>query len=87
MGRFLNVNLATGTLRDELPEERFYKDFLGGYGVGARLLFSRLKPKIDPLGSENILGFVTGPLTGTPIPFGSRYTVGFSHPVSWSKHE
>jgi len=82
MGRFLSVNLSTGELKDELPEERFLKDFLGGYGVGARLLFSRLKPKIDPLGPENILGFVTGPLTGTPIPFGSRYTVVAKSPLT-----
>jgi len=58
------------------------RDFMGGYGIGARIIFARQKPKIDPLGPEAILGFVTGPLTGTPALFGSRYGVVGKSPLT-----
>ena len=75
MGKILFVDLSTGELKEETPNEQFYRDFIGGYGIGARIIFSRQKAGVDPLGPENILGFMTGPLTGTDFPFGGRYTV------------
>ncbi|MBI2851654.1 MAG: aldehyde ferredoxin oxidoreductase family protein [Chloroflexi bacterium] len=74
MGNNLWVDLSTGKVKNEVFDEKLYRDFIGGYGVGARLIYSRQKPGADPLGPDNILGFTTGPLTGT-VPFGSRYTV------------
>ncbi len=74
IGKNLWVNLETGELRDEAVDEKLFQDFIGGYGLGARLIYSRQKPGVDPLGPDNILGFITGPLTGT-VPFGSRYAV------------
>lgn len=75
MGKIVFVNLSTGEIKVETPDENLYRDFIGGYGVGARIIYSRQKAGIDPLGPENILGFMTGPLTGTDFPFGGRYTV------------
>ncbi|MBE9502132.1 MAG: aldehyde ferredoxin oxidoreductase, partial [Chloroflexi bacterium] len=75
MGRMLFVDLSQGKLWDEIPEENLYRDFIGGYGIGARIIFERQRPKIDPLGPDAILGFVTGVLTGTPALIGSRYVV------------
>ncbi|MBI2865120.1 MAG: aldehyde ferredoxin oxidoreductase family protein [Chloroflexi bacterium] len=82
MGRMLFVNLSTGELKVEVPDERLLKDYIGGYGIGVRLLYSMMKPGIDPLGPENILGFAAGPLTGTPAPHGSRYTVFAKSPLT-----
>jgi len=67
MGKMLFVNLSTGEIREETPDESLYRDFIGGYGVGARILYSRQKGGVDPLGPENILGVLTGPFTGTPV--------------------
>ena len=75
MGRILFVDLSSGELKEEVPDEQLYHDFLGGYGVGARILFSRQKAGCHPLGPDNTLGFVTGCLTGTPALLGSRYAV------------
>ena len=36
LGKFLNVNLSTGEMKEETPDESLYKDFIGGYGIGAR---------------------------------------------------
>ena len=68
MGKILFVDLSNGDIKEEPLDEQMAKDFLGCYGVGARILYSRMKPGVDPLGPENMLGFVTGPLTGTGVP-------------------
>ena len=71
-GKILNINLSSGAIEpEEIPEET-YRAYLGGYGLGARLLFDRIPQGADPLGPENILGFFPGLLTGTPL-FGIRY--------------
>ncbi len=75
MGKILFVDLSKGELKDEVLDEKLCRDFIGGYGIGARIIYSRQKAGVDPLGPENILGFMTGPLTGTDTPFGSRYGV------------
>lgn len=82
MGKVLFVNLSTRELEDETLDEKICRDFIGGYGLGARILYSRQKAGIDPLGPENILGFITGPLTGSPAPSGTRYTVVGKSPLT-----
>lgn len=82
MGRFLWVNLREGTLQEEIPDESLLRDFIGGYGVGARLLYDHIPPHADPLGPDNVLGFTTGPLTGTSAPTGTRWTVVGKSPLT-----
>ena len=48
-------------------------NFVGGRGLGAKLLWDRLrKPGIDALSPENPLMFLAGPLSGFPIPYAAR---------------
>jgi len=82
MGRILFVDLTTGELKDERPKEELYRDFLGGYGIGARLLFDRLGPNTDPLGPDAYIGFASGLLTGTGALFGSRYAAVGKSPLT-----
>ncbi len=84
MGKILFVNLSTGEIKEEEPEESLYRDFIGGPGIGARILYDRQKGGVDPLGPENMLGFVTGPLTGSPANTGARYTVVCKSPLTGS---
>ena len=44
MGRILNVDLSAGTLTDETLDEGLCRAFLGGYGIGAKLLYDRMRP-------------------------------------------
>jgi aldehyde:ferredoxin oxidoreductase len=76
------VNLTTGDLNDETLSEQMARQFIGGTGLGARVLYERMKPGCDPLGPDNILGFVTGPLTATGVFGGGRYTVVTKSPVT-----
>jgi aldehyde:ferredoxin oxidoreductase len=82
MEKLLWVNLSTEEIEIEAPEEGLYRDFIGGYGVGARILYSRQRGGADPLGPENTLGIVTGPLTGTPSTFGCRYAAVAKSPLT-----
>ncbi|MBC7251053.1 MAG: aldehyde ferredoxin oxidoreductase family protein [Anaerolineae bacterium] len=75
MGKLLNVNLSTGQIEVEPLDEQLCRDYIGGYGLGARLLYERIPAGANPLGTNNILGFLTGPLTGTPAVIGSRFVV------------
>ena len=75
MGKLLFVDLSKGELKDEALDEKLCRDFIGGYGIGARIIYNRQKAGVDPLGPENTLGFMTGPLTGTPATCGARYVV------------
>ncbi len=82
VGKLLFVDLSNGTMKEEALDEALCRDFLGGYGIGAKVLYDRMKPGVDPLGPENILGFMTGPLTGTPALIGSRYVVVAKSPLT-----
>jgi aldehyde:ferredoxin oxidoreductase len=82
MGKILWVDLSTNKITTEPLDDKLGRDFLGGYGLGARILFDRLKPGIDPLGPENILGFITGVLTGTDALGGSRYVAVAKSPIT-----
>ncbi|MCK9910763.1 hypothetical protein MXD81_16570, partial [Microbacteriaceae bacterium K1510] len=80
----LFVNLTTSEVREEELAIDLQRDFLGGYGIGARILYSRMKAKVDPLGPENILGLISGPLTGTPAITGNRWVAVAKSPLTHS---
>ena len=82
VGKILFVNLSTGVMTEEVLDEKICRDFIGGYGIGARILYSRQKAGVDALGPENTLGFVSGPLTGTPVPTSSRYAAVAKSPLT-----
>jgi aldehyde:ferredoxin oxidoreductase len=82
MGKILFVNLSTGEIKEEKLDESLCRDYIGGYGLGARILYDRMKPGVDPLGPDNILGLVTGPLTGSPHIVGTRYVAVGKSPLT-----
>jgi aldehyde:ferredoxin oxidoreductase len=56
--------------------------FLGGGGLATKYLYDEVKKGTDPLGPENELIFMTGPLTGTPCPSAGRYSVVAKSPLT-----
>lgn len=81
-GKMLWVDLSHRTVRVEELDEGILQSFIGGYGLGANVLFHRQEAGTDPLSEKAILGFLTGPLTGTPALGGSRYTVVGKSPLT-----
>ena len=80
-GKVVFVDLASGTVTEESLPENVYRDFIGGQGLGVRILYQHIKPKADPLGPDNMLGFVVGPLTGTGV-YGARFQVVGKSPIT-----
>jgi aldehyde:ferredoxin oxidoreductase len=81
-GKFLWVDLTAGTVAVETPDISLYRQYLGGYGIGDKILFERLKPGIDPLGPHNLLGFLPGLLTGSGALVASRHMVVGKSPLT-----
>jgi aldehyde:ferredoxin oxidoreductase len=82
MGKLLFVDLSTGKIKEEAPDEDFYRKYIGGYGIGSRVLYDRMKAGVDPLGPDNIFGVLTGPLTGSPAVSGSRFGIVGKSPLT-----
>jgi len=82
IGKMLFVDLTKGKIEEKELSEEMAKRFIGGYGIGARVLYDLMKPGVDPLGPDNVIGFITGPLNGTGAFMGGRYTVVCKSPVT-----
>ena len=66
-GKILRIDLSQRkTMIVDYPEE-LRKKYLGGRGVAAYLYYHELAAALNPLGPENKIFFVTGPLTGMPV--------------------
>lgn len=81
-GKALFVDLTRAVIQEEEIPEQIYRAFIGGNGLGVRILYERMRPNVDPLGPDNLLGFVPGLLTATPVPGSGRYVVVSKSPLT-----
>jgi len=69
-GKILYVDLTTGRCRrEQIPSELLHA-YLGGRGLGVRLMRDHFR--LDPFDPEMPLIFAVGPLCGTPSPTSAR---------------
>jgi len=54
MGKIGFVDVGTGKIRTQKLDETMIREFIGGYGIGVRMLFEHQNKGADPLGPENI---------------------------------
>ncbi len=81
-GKVLWVDLESGACREEIIPEEVYRQYLSGLGLAAYLLYRDLPPGVDALGPANILGFVSGLLTGTGSLFTGRWMAVAKSPLT-----
>lgn len=75
-GVLLDVNLSTQEIKKTKISKADLKNYLGGRGLGMKILWDRIKePGLDPYSPENPLLFMPGPFSGLPIPSSSRTTI------------
>ncbi|MDH5020429.1 aldehyde ferredoxin oxidoreductase family protein [Halobacterium rubrum] len=79
--RLLRVDLGEETVESEPVPEAWLRRYLGGKGLGARYLYDELDAGVDPLGPENALLFLLGPLSGL-LPGESRYAAVTKSPLT-----
>ena len=84
MGKILTVDLTVGDITEEIIPDDVYEKYLSGMGLAAYILYNRIPAGADPLGPDNILGFVSGLLTGTGSLFAGRWMVVGKSPLTGS---
>ena len=82
MGKILRVNLTDGTITTDEIDTQMALDYIGGAGFITKIIYDEVPAKADPLGPENRLVFMTGPVTGTRYPTSGRYIVGSKSPLT-----
>ncbi len=82
IGKILRVNLTNGEFKVEDLDKNLAIKFLGGRGLGSKILYDEIDPRIDPLGPENKLILATGPLTGTSASAAGRYMAITKSPLT-----
>jgi aldehyde:ferredoxin oxidoreductase len=81
-GKVLWINLSDETFYEqELPDE-IYQQYLGGYGLGTKLIYENMPVNTDPLGSDAIIGFFPGLLTGSIAPLTGRFMIAGKSPLT-----
>jgi aldehyde:ferredoxin oxidoreductase len=71
----LHVLLNDGSFRKEPIPTDLYEKYIGGRGLGVKLLYDSLAPGTDPLSPDNLLVFAVGPSTATSVPTAGRFVV------------
>ena len=82
MGRILYVDLTTGQIRTEALDPEIAKNFLGGWGVNARLAWDAIPPDAEALSPENAVILGTGPFSGTLVPGSAELSITTKLPLS-----
>lgn len=82
MEKLLIIDLQTKSWHDESIDRDLAREYIGGSGIAARLLYDRISIQTDPLGPENPLLFMPGPIVGTSMPSAGRCSVSARSPLT-----
>lgn len=81
-GKILRINLTDRSVKvEDLPLDKA-KKFIGGRGLGTKILYDEGVAKVDPLSPDNKLVYATGAMTGANVPTGGRYMVVTKSPLT-----
>ena len=81
-GKILDIDLSNRTIQTLPLDIEMARLFLGGRGLGARLLWDLVGPEVEPLSENNALIFATGPLTASGAQTSNRFTVSTKSPLT-----
>ena len=81
-GKILRVDLATGEMSREEPDDRVYRRYLAGGGLASYFLLRELKPGVEPLSPENILIFMTSVIGSGQLSETNRFSAVAKSPLS-----
>jgi aldehyde:ferredoxin oxidoreductase len=80
-GKLLEVDLSSGNISTRTIDEKILREYIGGSGLAAKLFLDDGVPvDCDPLGPDNNLYVITGPLSGSGFPATPRFTVAAKSP-------
>jgi aldehyde:ferredoxin oxidoreductase len=76
------VSLSQESTKEIIFPAEDYARFLGGRGLGVKLIYDKVTPEVEPLSPENLLIFAVGPLTATSVPTAGRFVVVTKSPLT-----
>jgi len=82
MGSYVSINLTKEEVSFQSFSDEVLRKYIGGTGLGTKILFDETDGNTDPLGPENLLIFNAGPLVGTKAPNFGRYHVVTKSPLT-----
>ena len=82
IGRILYVDLTHEKFEVRELDEKDVDMFVGGIGLATKIIAEEMDPRVDPFSPDNVLVFMTGPLTGTIVPCTGRYVVAAKSPLT-----
>jgi aldehyde:ferredoxin oxidoreductase len=82
MGKILKVDLSGRKIESVAVSEKLAEDYVGGTGFAAKIISDMVEQAASPLDERNALVFMTGPLTGTIIPWSGRHCVATLSPLT-----
>ncbi|UCD21871.1 MAG: aldehyde ferredoxin oxidoreductase family protein [Chloroflexota bacterium] len=80
--QILRIDLSNRSYRIEEVPDKIIRQYIGGRGLGAYLLYNSVPPRIDPLDERNHLIFTAGPSNGTNLSYSSKTTVNTKSPLT-----
>lgn len=80
--RILDIDLSEKKWKVFTVSEIDRKHYIGGKGLGLKLVYDRMPPGIEPLGKMNIIAVMTGVLTGTGAPCSGRFEAVTKSPLT-----
>ena len=80
--RILEINLSTGKSDVFSVSEKDRKLYLGGKGLGLKLLSERLKPGTAPLSEDNVIVINTGVYMSSNVPCSARFNAVTKSPLT-----
>jgi aldehyde:ferredoxin oxidoreductase len=81
-GRILEIDLGSGRIKAVPLVSSLVEDYIGGRGLGARLLYDHIDPGCDALSPDNAIVIAAAPLIGTNAPTAGRGHMVFKSPLS-----
>ena len=74
------VNLSEDKVAYEGVDDEDAKKYIGARGLGVKYVFDQ-GPDVDPLGPDNLIAFMNGPLTGTQVTMSGRIAICTKSPI------
>ncbi|KKL80556.1 hypothetical protein LCGC14_2003600, partial [marine sediment metagenome] len=80
--KILRIDLANRKITKEEIDEDAYRLFVGGAGIGAKILWEEVSPEVDAFDADNKLIFAGGPFQGHPVPGSAKFSIISKSPLT-----
>jgi aldehyde:ferredoxin oxidoreductase len=82
MGKILWIDLSNESFEEQEISEEIYRQYLGGYGLAAKLIYENMSAGTEALSPEALLGFFPGLLNGSIASLSGRFMIAGKSPLT-----